>query len=257
MLNPLRKLLICVGVAALIFLTQGSSAQLGKRLIGGKAVLNTNAAIARTQVSLYFAGNDLLPGAATERDGTFFIENYVSDLSKSTSARLYVTSFCRHDDVTLVDVPFWPWLRREPRFSGKPITVGPGSFTSVGNVDVQLIYGHVSLRILDQQHRPLLTKSEDWFPIWIRVRDQNSVTVHESGLSVVEIERSVDLKESRISLALPKGIWSLDVALAGVPPGTSTIRRSVRWLRVPTKVKIESCDNPVNVVVSVSRRTRS
>jgi hypothetical protein len=37
-------------------------------------------------------------------------------------------------------------------------------------------------------------------------------------LSVVEIERSVELKEARIILALPKGIRMFAVTLAGVPP---------------------------------------
>lgn len=256
-LKASRKLLICVVVATVISLTQGSIAQLGKRLVCGKAVVNTTAAVARTEVGLYFAGNDLLPGAATERDGTFCIENYVSDLSKPMPARLYVTSFCRPNDVALVNIPFWPRLRRKPGFSGKQITVGPGSLTNVGDVDVQVIYGHVSLRILDQQRRPLLTKPDDWFAVWIRVRDQNGVTVHESGLSVVEIERSVNLKESRIDLALPNGTWTLEVAPAGVPPDTSTIRHAVKWLRVPAKLKIKSCDDPKDVVVSVSRVSRS
>jgi hypothetical protein len=255
MLKGSRKLLICMVVATVISLTQGSIAQLGKRLVCGKAVVNTTAAVARTEVGLYFAGNDLLPGAATERDGTFCIENYVSDLSKPMPARLYVTSFCHPNDVALVNIPFWPRLRREPRFSGKRIIVGPGGLTSVGNVDVQLIYGHVSLRILNERHQPLLTQPSDWSPVWIRVRDQNGVTVHESGLSVVEIERSVDLKRSLINLALPEGMWTLEVALAGVPPGTSTIRHAVQWQRVPGQLKIQSCRDPREVNLTV-RRTK-
>ncbi len=258
MLKAPKKFLLCIVITTLpIFSIVGRIAQVRKRLICGKVVSSPAAGVTRTVVSLFFGPDGLLPGAAAEQDGTFCIENYVSDLSKSTSARLYVTSFCRPDDVTLVDVPFWPRLRGHKMFSGKRIIIGPGSRTSVGDVNVQFTYGHVTLRLLDEWNQPLLTHPDDWSPVWIRVRDHNGVTVHASGLSVVEIEQSVDLKESRINLALPKGKWTLEVALAGVPPGTSTIRRAVRWRRVPGELKIESCREPVEVNLSVTRTKRS
>jgi hypothetical protein len=252
--KALKRLRVCIVIGMLIFLP-GGIAQVRKRSVCGKVILNpTN--VARTEVSLYFANNSLLPGAATERDDTFCIENYVSDLSKPMPARLYVSSFCHPNDVALVNVPFWPRLRRDLRFAGKRIMVGRGSRTNVGDVDVQIVYGHVSLRILDERRRPLLTQPSDWSPVWLRVRDQNSVTVHESGLSVVEIERSVDLRKSSIDLALPQGTWTMEVALGGVPPETGAKRRAVRWLRVPGKLKIESCANPLDVALSVPGTTR-
>jgi hypothetical protein len=85
------------------------------------------------------------------------------------------------------------------------------------------------------------------------VRDQNGVIVHESGLSAAEIERSVDLKQSRINLALPEGQWRLEVALAGVPPGTSNNSRAVPWRHIPGKLRIESCREAVEVNLSVHR----
>jgi hypothetical protein len=250
-----QKLMICVVIGLLIFLPE-SVAQVQKRSVCGRVVLNTRNAIAKTEVILDYAGIELNPGVITDRDGTFCIENFVADLTQSTTARLYVASFCRPDDLILVAAPFWPVLRNEKRFAGKDIVIDRGALTRVGDVDVQLIYGHVSLRILDHRHKPLLTQPSDWSPVWIRVRDQNGVTVHESGLSVVQIERSVNLKESRIDLALPNGTWTLAVALAGVPPDTRAIRRAVKWLRVPHKLKIESCATPMDVAVSVSRRSR-
>jgi hypothetical protein len=114
----------------------GRTAQVRKRLICGKVVLNPTAAVARTVVSVSFGLDQLLPGAVAEQDGTFCIENYVSDVNKSTSARLYVTSFCHPEDVTLVDIPFWPHLRRRTGFTGKRILIGPGTRTSVGDVHV-------------------------------------------------------------------------------------------------------------------------
>jgi len=256
MANVQKKLMICVVIGLLIFLP-GSVAQVQKRSVCGRVVLNTSNAIAKTEVILDYAGIELNPGVITDRDGTFCIENFVGDLTQSTTARLYVASFCRPDDVILVAAPFWPVLRKERLFAGKDIVINPGDITRVGEVNVQLVYVHISLRILDRQHRPLLTRLTDWSPVWIRVRSQNGVTVHESGLSAVEIERAVDLKESRINLALPKGRWTLEIALAGVPPLTGAIRSTVRWLRVPGKLKIESCAKPVDVAVSVSRTTKS
>lgn len=255
MLNALKTFLICALVTTLVLLMPATVAQVRKRLICGKVMWAT-APITRTEVSLYFSDNSLLPGTATEADGTFCIENYVSDPGQTTSARLYVASICHPDDLTLVDVPFWPQLRREAQFSGKRVIVGPGSITNVGNVGVQVIYGHISLRILDQRYQPLLTEAGEWSPIWIRVRDQKGVTVHESGLSIADIERSVDLKESRINLALPEGQWRLEVALAGVPPNTGTVSRAVIWQRVPEQVRVESCRGDVEVNLLV-RRTKA
>ena len=262
MLNAFKKspIVIVVVITALIFPIVGAITQGRKRLVCGRAITIPGIVVARTEAILYFGSggiDELLPGAAAEPSGSFCIEDHVRDLNERTQARLYVTAFCYPDDVTLVNVPFWPRMRKDSRFAGKPITVGPGSRTTVGDVDVQIVYGHVSLRILDRQHRPLLTRLTDWSPVWIRVRKQNGVMVHESGLSAVEIERAVDLKESRINLALPKGTWTLEIALAGVPPVTGAIRSTIGWLRVPGKLKIESCAKPVDVAVSASRPTRS
>ncbi len=252
-----ESFIMCSVIVALILLPR-SMAQIQKRSVCGR-VANIPGGAARTEALLYFGPggfDELLPGAVTEPNGAFCIENSVRDLTERTSARLYITSFCHSDDVTLVNAPFWPGLRKQTRFAGKHIIIDRGNLTSVGDVDVQIIYGHVTLRVLNQRHEPLLTQPTDWSSVWIRVRNQNGATVHESGLSVVEIEGSVDLKESRISLALPQGTWTLEVAPAGVPPYTGTKRRSVRWLRVPGKLKIESCAKAVDVAVLVPRNTR-
>jgi hypothetical protein len=250
MSNALKRFTIGVVIGMLIFMPT-SMAQVRKRSICGKVVSNTNEAAARTEVHLYFEDASLIPGAVAEAEGSFCIENFVDDLSRTAPAQLYVTSFCRAGDLTLVNVPFWPEMRKEPQYAGKRIIVGPGEVTSAGSVDVQIVYGHVGLRIVDHRQRPLLTGTNDWSPLWIRVRDRNGVTVHESGLSPMDIETSVDLKESRINLALPKGTWNLEVALTGVP--SPTVRRRVRWRRVPGQVRVESCATPVDVTLTVAR----
>lgn len=94
MLKAVERFLICIVITAQILPAAGGIAQVQKRLICGKVALNPTAAVARTVVSVSFGLDALLPGAVTEQDGTFCIENYVSDVNKSTSARLYVTSFC-------------------------------------------------------------------------------------------------------------------------------------------------------------------
>lgn len=193
MANALKKFTICTVVSTLIFLP-GSDAQVRKRSICGKVVLNTSDAVAKTEVILGYAGIELNPGVTTDQNGTFCIDNFVGDVSQSIPARLYVASFCRHDDLTLVAAPFWPVLRKERRFAGKQIVIDRGDLTRVGDINVQLIYGHVSLSILDRRHQPLLTRSADWAPIWIKVKKDDGVAVHESGLSPADIERFVDLK---------------------------------------------------------------
>ena len=255
MANAPKKFMICMVVGALIFLP-GSVAQVRKRSICGKVVLSPSDAVAKTEVILDYAGIELNPGVMTNRDGTFCIENLVGDLSQMTTARLYAASFCRSDDLVLVAAPFWPVLRKEKQFAGKDIVIDRGDLTNVGDVKVYLIYGHVSLRILDRRDQPLLTRSTDWSPVWIKVKKQDGVVVHESGLSLADIERSVQLRESRINLGLPKGTWTVEIALAGVPPNMGAKRRAVRWLRLPGKLKIESCAHPLDVALSVSRTIR-
>jgi hypothetical protein len=235
MSNTLKKCMACMAFGSLVFLS-GSVAQVRKRSICGRVVLKQSEAVAQTQVILDYEGIELNPGVIADGDGTFCVDNFVTDVSQRTTARLYVMSFCRPGDVMLTAPPFWPVLRKKERFAGKDIAVDKGNLTRVGDIDVQLIYGHVSLKILDRRHQPLLTQLSDWSPVWIRVRDQNGVRVHESGLSPTQIERSVDLRASQIALAVPTGTWTLEVALDGVPPKTDTARRAVKWLSVPSVV---------------------
>ncbi len=254
----LRKYALCLLLfTLLISFASGSSAQVHTRLVCGKVVLNPTLAFARTVVMLSFGNESLLPGAVTEEDGTFCVEDHVNDLADKTAARLYASSFCRLDDVTLVEAPFWPYLRRRNMYSGENVVIGPGARTTVGNVDVQIIYGHVTLRILDERLSPLLKGASEWSPVWLRVRDEKGVVVHEAGLSMTDIERSVDLKNSLINLALPQGMWSLEVSLAGVPPRGESIGRRVSWRQVPRKLRIESCQKPTEVNLSVRRKLRS
>src|SRR5439155_2589396 len=134
------------------FLT-GSMAQIRKRSVCGK-VVNIPDEVARTEALLYFGPGgfeELLPGVVTEPNGAFCIENSVGDLTERIPARLYVASFCRPADLTLVDAPFWPVLRKERQFAGKDIVIDRGDLTRVGDINTQLIYGHVSVRILDRR----------------------------------------------------------------------------------------------------------
>jgi hypothetical protein len=255
MANTLEKFIICVALGSVVFIS-ASVAQVRKRSICGRVALKHREVVAQTEVILDYAGIELNPGVITDGNGTFCINNFVLDFESAGTARLYVMSFCHPDDVMLTAPPFWPVLRKERRFAGKDIVIDGGDLTRVGAVDVQLIYGHVSLKIVDRRHKPLLTQTSDWSPVWIRVRDQNGVRVHESGLSPAQIERSVHLSASEIDLALPQGSWTMEVALEGVPPQTGVKRQAVRWLRVPGKLKIESCANPLDAVLSVQQTTR-
>jgi hypothetical protein len=252
MLNTLKKFLLCVLLGAPVLLTQTAVAQVHRQLVCGTVVLG-QAPVASTLVSLDIEGIHLISGTTTEPDGTFCVENFFNDLSKTRPARLYVSSFCRPGGLTLVGAPYWPRLRRDARYSGKRVTVGPGGVTDVGRVDAQVVYGHVSLKILDRRGRPLLTEADDWYPLWIRVRDRQGVTVHESGLSIADVERSVDLKESRINLALPEGRWTLEVALAGMLPYTVAASRAATWQRVVEPVKVRSCQSAVEVDLLAAR----
>jgi hypothetical protein len=255
-----RRLLIPVMALTLLPLSgiPKASHQVEKRLICGRVVDERGNPVTGALVTLAPAtlnpkwGADiLLPGALSEKDGAFCIESFERE-TKDADARLYVTATCRTGDLTLVDPPFESLPSRPSAFTGKLVNLKTDR-TDVGDINLQVIYPHVTLRILDRGGRPLLTQREQWSPVWLRVKDQRGTVVKEGGLSSGQIESAVDVTRSSINLALPQGVWRIEVALEGIPPNVSGVPPRGRWIRVPRSLVVSSCQKPTDVSLIVGK----
>ena len=226
--------------------------QVNKRLICGRVVDDRGDPIAGALVTLgpaalkpIWGADVLLPGILSEKDGAFCIESFEREI-KDADARLYVTATCRPGDLTLVEPPFESLRSHPPAFTGKLVNLKTNR-ADVGDINLQVTYPHVTLRILDRRGRPLLTQQEQWSPVWLRVKDRRGVVVHEGGLSPAQIESAVDVAQSSINLALPQGVWRIEVALEGVPPNVSGTSSTGRWIPVSKALVVTSCQNPTDV----------
>jgi hypothetical protein len=250
-----KTLAVVVTVAMpLLFCASPMLAQMRKQLVCGRVVDAGRQPVSGAIVSLVDSSSPgrtnsiegLITGVAADAQGKFCIENFLPAAAYLVNPRLYVTSPINGNAVELVDVPFTRLWARPAKFNGQLIKAGKEERTEVGDVQVQVYYGQVKLKIRDRAGRPLLTTEDEWQPVWLRVRDARGVSVYESGLSADQIERGVDLENSSITLALPEGIWFLEAALKGVPVNVRPASKNISWLRVPKKLRV-SAGRPIEV----------
>src|ERR1041385_5750213 len=100
----------------------------------------------------------------------------------------------------------------EPRFSGRPIVIKKNGDADVGAIPIQVWYGMVEIALLDAKGNPLLKDAESWRYAWLRVRNQKRKIITETVLSIADIERAVDVRKSKIEIALPEGTWYVEVS---------------------------------------------
>jgi hypothetical protein len=150
---------------------------------------------------------------------------------------LYVTSpLPEHAHIPLIP----PFNRVDPTYnpSGKKIRVLTGKETNLGDIRVQTEYKCLNLHLKNQEGNPLLNIPKNWEDVWIRIRERSGKIVAESGLSEKDRQKAVDLKDSAIRVALPEGVWRIDVA----PNGLDTHWYSSGLVRV-------SESGPLNVMI--------
>ena len=155
---------------------------------------------------------DLIESFGTEADGRFSIQE-TTQLASYKTRYLYVTGARPKDTVTLVKAPFnrFPMLK-ESRFNAREITIKLNGELDVGDVPLQVNYGVVCLSVLNKAGHPRLTQAEAWRSFYLRVRTRTGSKVTAIGLSWANIENAVDLRNSRINLALPEGTWRVEVS---------------------------------------------
>jgi hypothetical protein len=158
-------------------------------------------------------GTDQIFGDTADTTGNFHLEEDTPILRKLR--RLYVTAPPPSQVATLLRPPYNLLPRLKGRnFAGKRLMMRRKEM-NVGDVEVQVRYGIADVRLSTCAGNPLFTKPEEWRYLWFRLQDQSKRTVKESTLSQDDILEAVDLAESRIAIALPEGVWRLDVSASG------------------------------------------
>lgn len=158
-------------------------------------------------------GADQIFGDTADATGNFHLEESTPILRKLR--RLYVSAPPPSQVATLVRPPYNLLPRLKGRnFAGKRLIMRRKEI-NVGDVEVQVRYGVADVRLCNCAGNPLFTKPEEWRYLWFRLQDQSNRTVKESTLSQDDILEAVDFDESTIALALPEGVWRLDVSARG------------------------------------------
>lgn len=131
---------------------------------------------------------------------------------------LYITS--PFPDYTTVFAnlipPFEISTKDHPQFGGTQIRFKNSEEVDVGDALVQVNYGVIVVYLQDRKGRPLFSNTEDWEYIGLRVRDLNGKVVSEETIPPADVREAVRVSESAISLALPEGVWRIEIAPAGV-----------------------------------------
>jgi hypothetical protein len=156
---------------------------------------------------------------------------------------LYVTSPLPQNAFAPITPPFDELSSTNQSFSGRPIVLQSGE-TNLEDVPLQVRYGIVNLRIEDRTGNPLFTEINQLPYLWLRVRSPQGNFVNESGLSRSILKNSVRAKESAIAIALPEGIWGIEIAIGDEP--------NRNWHAVNGPVLVSASDNPQHVTLRLS-----
>jgi hypothetical protein len=161
-----------------------------------------------------FTWADQVFGLTTGPDGKFQFEEVTAvprDIRK-----LYVAGPIPPRVQRLIAPPFnlLPNLN-DSAFAGKTITMERNREVDIGDVPVQITYALIKVYILDRDGAALLKTKKQWENVNLRVRNIEEVVIDDASLSQTSIEEEVDISESSIVIALPEGVWYLEIAPFG------------------------------------------
>ena len=183
-------------------------------------------------------------GCTTDPDGKFHLEE-ITRIPRQTR-RLYVTGPIPPSTPRLIAPPFNLLSKlTDPVFSGQLISMEQNGEVDLGDVPIQISYAVVRVYILDHDGKALLKTRRQWEAVNLRVRNVERVVVDDASLSQKSIEEAVSPSDSSIAIALPEGVWYLDVAPFGFegPWFASSdqllVQRSSSQLQVTFKVLAE------------------
>lgn len=192
-------------------------------------------------------GGDFVYSDTADAEGRIRFEVPDSNLVRRTRL-MFVTGPLPPNAVAPVAPPFtdFPALAG-PAYAGRRILIRKGGGVDVGDVRVQVFYGVVKVFLRDRRGAPLVKEADAWRYVWLRVRDRRGNIVTETSISRAQIEKAVDLSQSSVAVALPQGIWYVEVSLHE-DKGPWLTSRSPLHIQGPHKQSqlILSADRPYN-----------
>jgi hypothetical protein len=184
--------------------------------IEGRAVDKNGQAVpfARLTIcpSLGDIGGDYVYSTSADGYGNFLFTVADSNMRRPDRLLFLTGSFPR-DAVVPIMPPFADYRRLlSAEFAAVPVRVNRNATVDVGDLPVRIFYTVVTVNLNDVKKRPLPTSKEDWHGVWLRIYDKKHTLIASETLSFDEIQRAVNLDESIIRVALPKGTWTVEVS---------------------------------------------
>jgi hypothetical protein len=159
----------------------------------------------------------------TWEDFTYFVESDESgnflfyEAEETTDPKqtrfLYVIGPLPRNAYSIINPPFnrFPQLTGNS-FAGRLIAIKKNAEIDVGEVPIQIRYGVINVHLQDRNGNPLIRNAKAWKYVWLRVRNKRGEIVTEGSVSINEIEKSVNVPESSVTVALPEGTWYVEVS---------------------------------------------
>lgn len=147
-------------------------------------------------------------GVVSGKDGKFSVKEDCSISIRSIN--LFVT-YGVAEAVALLSPPFGGLREKNSLFAGQEIIIRENSDIDLGDVQVQLWYGEIELTVLDNNGKPYYKNFDDWNKFVLKIRDKNGQLLASGSLSTGDKQKAVNVEKSSVKLALPEGIWSLEL----------------------------------------------
>ncbi|HYK21898.1 MAG TPA: ankyrin repeat domain-containing protein [Pyrinomonadaceae bacterium] len=184
-------------------------------VISGRVINSLGRPVANATVSLYSptrssdqqSVDQIIPSFETGLDGKFRFS--VSLAANNQQLLLYVTTRLPANADAPLRPPFLD-LKGSNLLPGKPVQVEGRRDIDVGDVPVAIYYRPIVIHLRKASGVKALQTRDDGLP-WLRVRDRHGDVV---AWEMVR-KSALNLDESAITIALPQGIWNVEISLQG------------------------------------------
>lgn len=222
---------------AILLATIPTSGQEGYRYkVRGRAVDENRQPVAHALVvvdaGLPTSWEDFTYSVEADQSGTFLFYESEATTDPDLTRFLYVTGPVPNKAYNIIQPPFnrLPQLVG-PSFASRPIVIKKNQDIDVGDVPIQVRYGVIRVRLQDRRRQPLIKSAEAWRVVWFRIRNHQGAVIAFGSLSINDIEKSVNLRESSVDVSLPEGFWFID---------TSPNEGKGPWLTSPNPVDVKA-----------------
>ena len=223
----------------------------GRYVILGRVVGNHGRPISDAQVFLRpktdtRRDDDLILIEKTDPQGRFRIEGTM--LQDNAEWKLFATSPPPLGAFQQISPPFDDLDVRDNAYNGTTVIIKKDQEVNIGDVIEHVRYALVKLQIQANNGSPLLTRPDQWQEVILRVRDRKGDIIRGEKQVYYPINgQHINLKESVINLALPEGIWGIEVSLT---------RMRDKWAALDKLVTVTASEQPALVGLRIASSQR-